>query len=89
MINILLEILYKLYNNWSNINININDSISGCEIPPHLDIYARVEKELTLTPVAVNVKAAARNERLTIAIDLNDININDLISGIIYYKRQY
>ena len=61
MIYILLDILYKWYNIWSNIDININDSISGCEIPPHLDIYARVEKELTLTPVAVNVNVVIRN----------------------------
>ena len=70
MIYILLDILYKWYNSWSNIYININDSTFGCEIPPHLDIYARVEKELTLTSVAVNVKVVRGNEDLTIAIDL-------------------
>ena len=38
---------------------------------PRTLIYARVEKELTLTIADVNVRTNARNERLRIAIDLN------------------
>ena len=43
----------------------------------HCDIYARVEKEPTLTMANGNVKVVIRNDSLRISIDLNDININD------------
>ena len=59
--------------------IDINDCDSGFKscFPLHCDIYARVEKEPTLTMANGNVKVVIRNDSLRISIDLNDININD------------
>lgn len=59
------------------IDININDLIFESYFPLHCDIYARLEKEPTLTMTNGNVKVVIRNDRLRISIDLNDININD------------
>ena len=56
--------------------------MSGCWIPLHCDIYARVEKRVTLTTVAFNVKLSLDNWNYKITFDLITLTLTLMIAKL-------